>query len=111
MRPKFVVVEGQPGSWLWRLMAEDGEEVGRSACSFASPLAAERSAEWARDLASAATVTRSQEGPPEAAPAAPRPEARPAPQPARETEPEPAEQSMNMVFRRLVQASRAHTQS
>jgi hypothetical protein len=108
MRPKFVVVEGQPGSWLWRLVAEDGEEVGRSACSFASPLAAERSAEWARDLASAATVTRSQEGPPEAAPPA---GGRPAPQPARETEPEPAEQSMNMVFRRLVQASRARTQS
>lgn len=102
MRPKFVVADGQPGTWLWRLVAEDGEEVGRSTGSFTSPGAAERAAESARDLASTATVTRSRDARCSASPmvtetAAVAPEADPA-------------ESMDVVIRRLVQASRARTE-
>jgi hypothetical protein len=107
MRSKFVVAEDQPGTWQWRLVDEDGEDVGRSAGSFTSPLAAERAAESARALASSAAVTSARDAAREAPRPAPEPEARAVVPP----EPEPPEQSMNMVFRRLVQASRARAQS
>jgi hypothetical protein len=90
MRPKYIVVGDQPGAWQWRLVAEDGQPVARSIGSFRSPAAAARAAQAARQAASGTA------GPAEEPPAA-------------EPDPAAADQSMDVVIRRLVQASRDRT--
>jgi hypothetical protein len=114
MRPKYIVVGEKPGAWQWRLVGEDGQAVARSMGHFPSPAAASRAAQAARALAAATVGASAAEAPPAAAPPAaappaaappaaeaPPPEADPA-----EAEP-PADQSMDVVIRRLVKASRA----
>jgi hypothetical protein len=104
MRPKYIVVGEKPGAWQWRLVGEDGQAVARSMDAFPSPAAASRAAQAARALAAATVGASAAEAPPAAAPPAaeaPPPEADPA-----EAEP-PADQSMDVVIRRLVKASRA----
>jgi hypothetical protein len=104
MRPKYIVVGEKPGAWQWRLVGEDGQAVARSMGHFPSPAAASRAAQAARALAAATVGASAADAPPAAAPPAaeaPPPEADPA-----EAEP-PADQSMDVVIRRLVKASRA----
>jgi hypothetical protein len=102
MRPKYIVVGEKPGAWQWRLVGEDGQAVARSMGHFPSPAAASRAAQAARALAAATVGASAADAPPAAAPPAAAP---PAAEPA-EAEP-PADQSMDVVIRRLVKASRA----
>jgi hypothetical protein len=109
MRPKYIVVGEKPGAWQWRLVGEDGQAVARSMGHFPSPAAASRAAQAARALAAATVGASAAEAPPAAAPPAAAPPAAEAPPPEAdpaEAEP-PADQSMDVVIRRLVKASRA----
>jgi hypothetical protein len=109
MRPKYIVVGEKPGAWQWRLVGEDGQAVARSMGHFPSPAAASRAAQAARALAAATVGASAAEAPPAAAPPAAAPPAAEAPAPEAdpaEAEP-PADQSMDVVIRRLVKASRA----
>jgi hypothetical protein len=109
MRPKYIVVGEKPGAWQWRLVGEDGQAVARSMGHFPSPAAASRAAQAARALAAAAVGASAAQAPPAAAPPAAAPPAAEAPPPEAdpaEAEP-PADQSMDVVIRRLVKASRA----
>jgi hypothetical protein len=104
MRPKYIVVGEKPGAWQWRLVGEDGQAVARSMGHFPSPAAASRAAQAARALAAATVGASAAEAPPAAAP--PAAEAPPREADPAEAEP-PADQSMDVVIRRLVKASRA----
>jgi hypothetical protein len=109
MRPKYIVVGEKPGAWQWRLVGEDGQAVARSMGHFPSPAAASRAAQAARALAAATVGASAADAPPAAAPPAAAPPAAEAPPPEAdpaEAEP-PADQSMDVVIRRLVKASRA----
>jgi hypothetical protein len=109
MRPKYIVVGEKPGAWQWRLVGEDGQAVARSMGHFPSPAAASRAAQAARALAAATVGASAAEAPPAAAPPAAAPPGAEAPPPEAdpaEAEP-PADQSMDVVIRRLVKASRA----
>jgi hypothetical protein len=109
MRPKYIVVGEKPGAWQWRLVGEDGQAVARSMGHFPSPAAASRAAQAARALAAATVGASAAQAPPAAAPPAAAPPAAEAPPPEAdpaEAEP-PADQSMDVVIRRLVKASRA----
>jgi hypothetical protein len=109
MRPKYIVVGEKPGAWQWRLVGEDGQAVARSMGHFPSPAAASRAAQAARALAAATVGASAAEAPPTATPPAAAPPAAEAPPPEAdpaEAEP-PADQSMDVVIRRLVKASRA----
>jgi hypothetical protein len=109
MRPKYIVVGEKPGAWQWRLVGEDGQAVARSMGHFPSPAAASRAAQTARALAAATVGASAADAPPAAAPPAAAPPGAEAPAPEAdpaEAEP-PADQSMDVVIRRLVKASRA----